>query len=266
MSEDDKLPQMQNITYREVQTMCFDHTQKVIFEEHELRLLQSLLRDYCSIISRFGFPTSGVRSSFIKEILRREFKERIGFYSRPERNHSDFVYDVSGGGSYVEAALSSIGNSAEQLIYNVAERLREDIKQIKFVPWSPTVEELEEGENLSIDLSPCTVTLTSLLMQYVMKQPTTTSINARITLHGVTRSKELFDSFHKLGMGISYSNVHILRDAWTLHDLDRCSVCPDAIAEGQPSISIIDNDDFHSDTLTGGRTSHRCNWMFLQRL
>ena len=281
MSEDDKLPQMQNITYHEVPTMFFDHTQKVIFEEHELRSLQSLLRDYCSIISRFGFPTFGVRSSFIKEILRREFKERIGFYSRPERNHSELVYDVSGGGSYVEAALSSIGISAEQLIYNVAERLREDIKQIKFVPWPPRVEALEEEENLSphllmllsalrgkksIDLSLCTVTLTSLLMQYVMKQPTTTSINASITLHGVTRSKELIDSFHKLGMGISYSNVLILRDAWTLHDLDRCSVCPDAIAEGQPSISIIDNDEFHSDTLTGGGTSHRCNWMFLQCL
>ncbi len=79
-------------------------------------------------------------------------------------------------------------------------------------------------------------------------------------------AKELIDSFHKLGMGISYSNVLILRDAWTLHDLDHCSVCPDAIAEGQSSISIIDNDDFLSDTLTGGGTSHRCNWMFLHRL
>ena len=54
MSEDDKLPQMQNITYREVQTMFIDHTRKVIFEEHELRSLQSLLRDYGSIISQFG--------------------------------------------------------------------------------------------------------------------------------------------------------------------------------------------------------------------
>ena len=44
-------------------------------------------------------------------------------------------------------------------------------------------------------------------------------------------------------MGISYSNVLILWDAWTLHDLDRCSMCPDAIAEGQPSISIIINDE-----------------------
>ncbi len=47
---------------------------------------------------------------------------------------------------------------------------------------------------------------------------------------------------------------------------ERCAVCPDEIAEGQSSISIIDNDDFLNDTLTGGGTAHRCNWMFLQRL
>ena len=108
---------------------------------------------------------------------------------------------MSGVGSYVEAALSSIGISTEQLIHNVAERLREDIKQIKLVLWPPRVEELEEEEELSplilellsalrgkkgVDLSPCTLTFTSLLMQYIMKQPTTTSINASITLHGMT--------------------------------------------------------------------------------
>jgi len=102
----------------------------------------------------------------------------------------------------------------------------------------PTVEQLEEEENLSplvlmllsaLDLSPCTVTLTSLLVQYVKKQPMTTSINTSITLHGITRSKELIGSFHKLGMGISYSKVLILRDAWILHDLECCSMCPDAI-------------------------------------
>ncbi len=67
-------------------------------------------------------------------------------------------------------------------------------------------------------------------------------------------------------MGISYSNVLRLRDLWAMHDLERCSVCPDEIAEGEPSISIIDNDDFLNDTLTGEGTAHRCNWMFLQHL
>ena len=44
------------------------------------------------------------------------------------------------------------------------------------------------------------------------------------------------------------------------------SICPDKITEGEPSISIIDNDDFTNNTLTGGGTAHRCNWMFLQRV
>ena len=74
-------------------------------------------------------------------------------------------------------------------------------------------------------------------------------------------SKELVDSYYKLGIGISYNNVLLPRDLWTMHDLERCSICSDEITEGQPSISVIDN-----DTLTGAGTSHRCNWMFLQRL
>ena len=55
----------------------------------------------------------------------------------------------------------------------------------------------------------------------------------------------------------------LLHDVWTMHDLKRCSVCPYEIAEKVPSISIIDNDDFRNDTLTGGGTAHRTNWMFL---
>ncbi len=172
-----------------------------------------------------------------------------------------------GGGSYVEAALSSVGVSSEQLVHNVAEQLRDDIKSVKPVPWPPRVEELEEEEELTaqllsalrrkkgVDLSPSTLALTSLITQYVTKRPTTTVINATITLHGMTRSKELVDSYYKLGMGISYSNVLLLRDVWTMHDLKRCSVCPDEIAEGEASISIIDNDDFLNDTLTGGGTA-----------
>ena len=281
MSEDDKLPHMHNVTLREAQTMFFNHIRRVIFEEHELRSLQSILRDYSSLISQYGFPTSGVKSSYVKAILSCEFETKIGFQSRPQTNQSEMVYDTSGSGSYIEATLSSIGVSNEQLVRNVAERLRDDIKSIKRVPWPPRVEELEKEEELSpllvqllsafqgkkgVDLSPSTLSLASLITQYVTKQPTTTAINATITLHGMTRSKELVDSYYRLGMGISYSNVLFLRDVWTMHDLEQCSVCPDEIAEGEPSISIIDNDDFLNDTLTGGGTSHRCNWMFLQRL
>ena len=146
------------------------------------RSLQSLLQDYNSIISRYGFPTSGVKSSYIKDILTREFGSKIGFHSRSRRNQSDLVYDTSGGGSYVEAALNSIGVSNEQLVHNVAERIRDDIKSIKLIQWPPRVEELEEEElspllvqllsalrGKEVDLSPCTHSLTSLITQYAIK-------------------------------------------------------------------------------------------------
>jgi len=55
-------------------------------------------------------------------------------------------------------------------------------------------------------------------------------------------------------MGISYTNVLLLGDIWTMHDLERCSLCPDEITEGEPSINKIDNYDFLKDTLTGGGT------------
>ena len=65
MTEDEKLPRMQSVTLREAQTIFFDHVRADIFQEHELRSVQSLLRDYGSIISRQGFPTSGVKPSCI---------------------------------------------------------------------------------------------------------------------------------------------------------------------------------------------------------
>jgi len=281
MSEDDKLPRMHNVNLRDAQAIFFDLIRTVIFDEHELRSCQSLLRDYNSILSLYGFPTSGIKSSFIKDILTREFQGKIGFHSRPQKNQSDVVYDTSGSGSYVEAALSSIGISSEQLVSNVSERLNDDVQAIQVIQWPPVVAQLEEEEKLSpllvqllsylhgkkgVHPSVKTLSLASLITQHITKRPTTTAINASVTLHGMTRSKELVDSYYKLGMGISYQNVLLLRDVWAMHDLQRCWVCPDEIADGEPSISIIDNDDFTNDTLTGGGTAHRTNWMFLQRL
>ena len=66
MSGDDKFPYLHNVTLCEAQTIFFDHIRAVIFDEHELKSQQSLLQDYGSIISRYGFPASGVKLSYIK--------------------------------------------------------------------------------------------------------------------------------------------------------------------------------------------------------
>ena len=209
----------------------------------------------------------------------REFGPGIGFYVSQKKFQSEVVYDTSGSGSYIEAAISLLGISNEQLIQNVASRLRDEIKQTMTVPWPPNVDELEQEEYLSpllvqlISLlkKPGQVTpdakalaLASMLTYYVTGSPTTTSINLGMHLHGLSRSKELVDMFHKVGVCIGYALVLLLRDAWAVHDLQLCSDCPSEIAEDKPGVVIVDNDDFRNDTLTGGNTSHRTNVMYVQ--
>ena len=73
-----------------------------------------------------------------------------------------------------------------------------------------------------------------------------------MNLHGLARSKELVDTFHKVGVCIGYTLVLLLRDAWAVHDLQLCTDCPNEIIDDMPGVMIMDNDDFRNDTLTGG--------------
>ena len=129
--------------------MLIDHARQVIFCDHEIGTLQGLLRDYKSILGTYGLLTLGMKSSYVKEVLVREFSAGIGFYVCPQKNQSEVVYDTSGSGSYIEAAISLLGISNEQLIQNVASRLRGEIRQTMTVPWAPQVGELEQEEDLS---------------------------------------------------------------------------------------------------------------------
>jgi len=79
--------------------------------------LQSLVSDYKRIISDYGYVAGDVRSSYVKELLIEEYGETIGFKERSEMNKSAWVYDVAGGGDYIEAAISSSGISDEQLLH-----------------------------------------------------------------------------------------------------------------------------------------------------
>ena len=117
--------------------------------------------------------------------LCREFEDKIGFHFRPRMNHSDLLaYDTSGSGSYVEAALSSIGVSSEQPVHNVAIRLRDDINSVQLVPWPHRARGLVRRRTNS-RLSRCSCylvcgvrrgyiclpahSLTSIITQYVTK-------------------------------------------------------------------------------------------------
>ena len=223
-----------------------------------------------------------MKSSYLKEILTKEYGQSIGFKERPQKNQSEWVYDVAGGGSYIDAAIHSTGISDEKLMENLCGRLHAKIKAAKRVPWPPRIDQLEEEEDIctsliqllcllkhpndsSLDFRPKTLSLASMITQYVTGQRTATCINLGVDLHGHTRSKELVDMWHRAGIIISYADVQLLYDKWALEDLNESLNVPREIAHGVATICIVDNDDFKIDTLTGkSQQAHRTNVMFVQ--
>ena len=74
------------------------------------------------------------------------------------------------------------------------------------------------------------------------------------------------DVFHKAGFIISYAGILLLYHVWGLEDVSEFNFIPREIAKDVPAISIVDNDDFKIDTLTGNsQEAHRTNVMFVQR-
>ena len=76
-----------------------------------------------------------------------------------------------------------------------------------------------------------------------------------MTVHGLTRSREIIDLLKKFSLGISYQNVLNLYATWTKHDMEKNDGCPEELAEYLSGAAIMDNDDFQDDTLTGAETS-----------
>ncbi|KAK1884263.1 Pre-mRNA-splicing factor ISY1 [Dissostichus eleginoides] len=168
-------------------------------------------------------------------------------------NMSQWVYDVGGGGDYIEAAISSLGISDEQLLQNLAQRLSKKIKDTTTVPWPPRIDHLEEGEEVcelllklltwlkqperkAADISPATLSLASMITYHITGQRTTTAINMGVNVHGMTRSKDLVETLHKSGVSINYADTLLLYDHWALMDLEASATCPQEIADSKPAL------------------------------
>lgn len=79
-------------------------------------------------------------------MLIKEYQDTTGFKDRGQMNKSEWVYDISGGGSYTAVAMSSVSVSNEQFLHNLSLRLSEKIKHTSTIPWPPHVDNLEKGE------------------------------------------------------------------------------------------------------------------------
>lgn len=269
--------------FLEAKTIFLRHVESVVFEEGELRTLKGLLEDFCNVLKNFGIDSSCKRTSTVKEMLQEKFGDRIGFHTRYRKNESTLVYDTSGGGGYIEAAINSWGITTEQLLKNVAGRLKEELHS-PGITWPPHIEELEEfsEENDLLKkfliwlkfpprsnyedniLDPSVQAIASILLSYITGKRGSFQTKLSVTLHGLTRSREIVDILNKFSLGISYYDVHTLYSAWTKNELEKNSICPGELASGMPGVAIMDNDDFCDDTLTGENTSHRTNVMFVQ--
>ena len=152
------------------------------------------------------------------------------------------------------------------------------LKEAPELPWPPTIEELEKGDEISpllckfltwlkhpnrltVDISPEALSLASLITQYVSGRCTATSINLSMTAHGMTRSKVLVEILRKSAIFISYADIQLLYDFWALQDAELSEECPAELAEGKPAICICDNDDFVCDTLSGAYLEKTVSWV-----
>ena len=127
----------------------------------------------------------------------------------------------------------------------------------RFLRLLSNIKEGKKSDSKVLFLSECIESL-------VTKNKTQLKTAFSITLHGLTRNKELVNCASDLGIGISYNSLLRLHESWALDELENNDVCPAEIAEKKPGTVIIDNDDFKDDDLTGGTTSHRTNMMFVQ--
>lgn len=152
----------------------------------------------------------------------------------------------------------------------MAPQLSKKIKDTSILPWPPRIDHLEEGEEVcelllklltwpkqpkrkTVDLSPTTLSLASMITYHITGQRTITVINLGVNVHSMTRSKELVETLHKSGVCISYADTLLLYDHWAL-DVETSATCPQEIADSKPAIVIVNNDDFKIDSLTGDST------------
>ena len=167
------------------------------------------------------------------------------------------MYDVTGGGSFIDAALYATGISSKQLIQNLCSRLHSKINETECVQWPPRIGQLEEEEGIChelvqflswlqhppkkkhLDFSPKTLCSASTITQYVKGKRTTTAINHGIDLHGHSRNKGLMDTFYKAGFIITYADILLLYDVWDLADVTESMFIPREIAKDVPAICIL---------------------------
>ena len=129
----------------------FIHVGKVSFQDNESRTLKGLLDDYNHLLSNHNFPKCE-RTSKLKSILEKEFGDAISFHNRFQKNQSCVVYNFSEGGSYIEAEINAWRISEDDLLCNIASRLRNKTTKFTNIAWPPHPKHLDNPPNMPEEL------------------------------------------------------------------------------------------------------------------
>ncbi len=198
---------LQGVRRQEVDQKMLQHVKSVIFEENEPRTLTGLLKDYNQLLDNHNFQRCE-KSSNLRRMLEKEFGDRICFHVRFQKNQSTIVYDVSNGGSFIEAAINAWGVSEDNLINNVAKRLESSLKESTPLSWPPHAEDLESVAEPPLQL----VKLLTWLQNTAKKIDPGACDDSRIValadiLHAfITKKRSIF----QVGISTSYTNTCII--------------------------------------------------------
>ena len=77
-------------------------------------------------------------------------------------------------------------------------------------------------------------------------------------LHAKTRSRDVVDTVHRLGYGISYTDTIFVQDKWAEWSTNRSSIIPKNIQKGVVT-HVTDNIDFKNKSIQPGRETHNTN-------
>ena len=94
-------------------------------------------------------------------------------------------------------------------------------------------------------------------------QPSLDQVLLSLILHRKTCSKDILDTFHRLGLGISYTEALFIENKWAEWDKKQNSCIPVNIAKGVPTTMVADNIDWKNKCISGKET-HNTNCILIQ--
>ena len=142
---------LQGMTIADMKNKFVYYVYQSIFENGEARTLQNLTTEYERIRLDFGvfcwrfccrFWRSVVRLSHVRDILTKEFGDRIGFHDRYHKNSSTIVFNSEETGSYIESAINFWGFKTEDILKAAAIRIKVDLKEESQFPFPPKLADL----------------------------------------------------------------------------------------------------------------------------